>query len=300
MKSAARDLAVKAWFLAGQNQQPRHVIEYDPGTPSRRFATLELARPKKKNAINHQMYRDIMKSFKAASEHSSTGAIILTGQGDYYSAGNDLSNFAKIGAPKKLAAQGRDICFDFVDSFVSCKKPIIAAVNGPAVGIPVTTLGVCDVRLCTENSTFATPFKQLAQAPEGCSSHTFPKLMGADMARAMLDDGKKITAAEAKACGFIDEILPAKDLLPRAKDIAQTLAKETLDQKLKRPMFRAEPEDYIYLLRATNRRECAVLEKAWVSPKCFAALDEFLTSRKNLTAARVIRFGNATRFLWDK
>ncbi|NXL68561.1 ECI2 isomerase, partial [Chordeiles acutipennis] len=103
-------------------------------------------RPDKKNAINRKMYREIIKALEEAGKDDSTIAVI-TGNGDYYSSGNDLNIFTNIqpGEVEKMANDGAVLLKEFVGHFIDFPKPLIAVVNGPAVGICVTVLGLCDV-----------------------------------------------------------------------------------------------------------------------------------------------------------
>lgn len=91
----------------------------------------------------------------------------------------------------------------FVDALIDIEKPLIAVVNGHAIGILVTTLGLCDLVIASNDATFQTPFSSTAQSPEGCSSYTFPKLMGTSVASLMLLFNHKLTAQEALAHGLI-------------------------------------------------------------------------------------------------
>ncbi|XP_019524069.1 PREDICTED: enoyl-CoA delta isomerase 2, mitochondrial isoform X3 [Hipposideros armiger] len=105
-----------------------------------------LNRPTKKNAISTQMYHEIMLALKAASKDDST-ITVLTGNGDYYCSGNDLTNYTDIppGGVEEKAKNSAIMLRDFVGCFIDFPKPLIAVVNGPAVGIAVTTLGLFDV-----------------------------------------------------------------------------------------------------------------------------------------------------------
>ncbi|KFR08016.1 hypothetical protein N306_15120, partial [Opisthocomus hoazin] len=136
-------------------------------------------RPDRKNAINHKMYREIIKALEEAGKDDSTIAVI-TGSGDYYSSGNDLNNFTNVqtGEMKKMAKDGAVLLKEFVGHFIDFPKPLIAVVNGPAIGISVTVLGLCDIVYASDRATFHSPFSQLGQSPEGCSSYLFPKIMG--------------------------------------------------------------------------------------------------------------------------
>ena len=252
-----------------------------------------LSRPRQKNAFTLVMYTELTECLKTLSRDSSVGSVVLTGEGDYYSSGNDLSNFSQLMHPREMARRAKATCYDFVDAFVSFRKPLIGAVNGPAIGIAVTTLGLCDVRLCVPSATFHTPFKALGQAPEGCSSFMFPRLMGPEVARQVLDDGRRLTAAEALTCGFISQIVdksPWTSLVDTALDVAQSTTQRFIDKEL----------DLVTQLRQVNQREVDVLEKAWVSPECFDALSGYLMSRKKKAAANVLRGLNATRIVWDR
>ncbi|NWH61310.1 ECI2 isomerase, partial [Geococcyx californianus] len=148
-------------------------------TTKNNITKIMLNRPDKKNAINIKMYREIIKALEEAGKTDSTIAVI-TGNGDYYSSGNDLTNFINVpsGGMEKMAKDGAVLLKDFVGHFIDFPKPLIAVVNGPAVGIIVTVLGLCDIVYATDRATFHTPFSHLGQSPEGCSSYLFPKIMG--------------------------------------------------------------------------------------------------------------------------
>lgn len=97
-------------------------------------AIITLDRPRKKNAFSKAMYKELEMALRSASENSAVKVIMLIGSGDYYSSGNDLSNFSEIKHPLTIAKEARQVLFSFVDSFVTCTKPIVVAVNGPAIG----------------------------------------------------------------------------------------------------------------------------------------------------------------------
>jgi peroxisomal 3,2-trans-enoyl-CoA isomerase len=239
------------------------------------------------------MYKEIATALRelSASADPNASAIVLTGDGDYYSSGNDLSNFSKLRHPKAMAREAKNVCHDFVDAFVSCKKPIVCAVNGPAIGIAVTTMGLCDVRIARPHATFHTPFKRLGQAPEGCSSFLFPRLLGEHLAKEMLDGGKQMTAAEALQCGFISEVVDdPRDIVAVAAEIAR---QPTLQRFVTK-------ENLLHKLKAVNADEVNILEKAWVSPECLNAIADFLASRNKIGPATAIRAVNRLRLFWDR
>ncbi|KAG1929298.1 enoyl-CoA delta isomerase [Pimephales promelas] len=129
---------------------------------------IRLNRPGKKNAITAEIL-----SHPPLSDSK--------GNGDYYCSGNDLNNFTKIpeGGVQDLAKQSGELLKRYVKAYIDFPKPLIGVINGPAVGVSVTLLGLFDVVYATDRATFHTPaFSQLGQSPEGCSSYLFPKIMG--------------------------------------------------------------------------------------------------------------------------
>ncbi|NXH58432.1 ECI2 isomerase, partial [Rhabdornis inornatus] len=238
-------------------------------------------RPDRKNAINHQMYREIIKALEEAGKNDSTVAVI-TGNGDYYCSGNDLNNFTNIqpGEMEKMAKDGAVLLKEFVGHFIDFPKPLIAVVNGPAIGISVTVLGLCDLVYASDRATFHTPFSQLGQSPEGCASYLFPKIMGLAKASEMLLFNKKLTAAEACAQGLVTEVFPdssfQKEVWARLEAYA-SLPKNSLavSKQLLRSM---EKEN----LHAVNSRECEVLTERWLSDECVNAIVSFFQKKSKL------------------
>lgn len=238
-------------------------------------------RPTKKNAMTTQMYDEIILALKAASKDDSA-ITVLTGNGDYYSSGNDLNNFTDISPEgiEEKAKNGAILLRDFVDCFIDFPKPLIAVVNGPAVGISVTILGLFDVVYASDRATFHTPFSHLGQSPEGCSSYTFPKIMGPAKAAEMLLFGKKLTAAEACAQGLVTEVFPdstfQKEVWTRLKAYsklppnAMTISKQIIRNREKEK------------LHAINAEESSVLQERWLSDECANAIMNFLTRKAKL------------------
>lgn len=125
------------------------------------------------------MYLEIILALKEAETNSDIKICVFTGAGDYFSSGNDLSNYLKeTTEPEKTIQQGCKLVEDYVNKFINFPKPLIALVNGPAIGISFTILGLFDLVFCSDKAFFYAPFTRSALVPEGCSSFTFPKLMG--------------------------------------------------------------------------------------------------------------------------
>lgn len=238
-------------------------------------------RPEKKNAINHKMYREIINALQEAAKDDSTIAV-FTGNGDYYTSGNDLNNFSNVqpSEMKKMAKDAAELLKEFVGSFIDFPKPLIAVVNGPAVGISVTLLGLFDVVYASDRATFHTPFSQLGQSPEGCSSYLFPKIMGSAKANEMLLFNKKLTASEACALGLVNEVFPdstfQKEVWARLKAYA-SLPKNSLAVS-KQLLRNIEKEK----LHAVNSQECEVLTERWLSDECLNALVTFFQRKSKL------------------
>ncbi|XP_057556316.1 enoyl-CoA delta isomerase 2 [Hippopotamus amphibius kiboko] len=245
------------------------------------ITTITLNRPERKNALTTQMYHDIMLALQAASKDDST-ITVLTGSGDYYSSGNDLTNFMDTspGDVKEKARSGAILLRDFVDCFIDFPKPLVAVINGPAVGISVTILGLFDIVYATDRATFHTPFSNLGQSPEGCSSYTFPKIMGPSKATEMLIFGKKLTAQEARAQGLVTEVFPdstfQKEVWARLKAYSKLPPNAV---KISKQIIRHHEKEKLH---AINAKESSTLQERWLSDECVNAIVDFLSKRAKL------------------
>ncbi|XP_032717380.1 enoyl-CoA delta isomerase 2, mitochondrial isoform X3 [Lontra canadensis] len=240
-----------------------------------------LNRPAKKNALTEQMYQEIILALEAASKDDST-ITVLTGNGDYYSSGNDLTNFTNI-PPDGVEAKAKNSAIllrDFVGSFIDFPKPLVAVVNGPAVGISVTVLGLFDLVYATDRATFHTPFSHLGQTPEGCSSYTFPKIMGTAKAAEMLIFGKKLTAREACAQGLVTEVFPdstfQKEVWTRLKAYSK-LPQNAM--RISKQIIRSQEKEKLH---AINAKESSILQERWLSSECMNAIMNFFSQKAKL------------------
>lgn len=178
---------------------------------------LRIDRPQKKNALDQATYRGLAEGLAAALADPGVRAIVLTGGPDVFTAGNDLGDFAKVqseGAGLGAAA--------FLETIVSAKKPIVAAVAGWAVGIGTTMLLHCDFVYAAPSARFKMPFVELGLCPEAASTVLLPMAIGSRHATELLFLGTEIDAAKALAWGLINEV--ADDPIARAMAVAAQLA----------------------------------------------------------------------------
>lgn len=176
------------------------------------------------------------------------------------------------------AARGALFCQQFVQAFIDCNKPIIAAVTGPAMGIATTTLFLCDFVYATADSTFQTNFVQLAQGPEGCSSLLFPRYLGKALAADMILLGKKVTASDFERVGFLNGILPNKKAVKaKALEVATQIAEYDPATVLACKRLMQQDKE---MLTAANERENANLKERWAADACKEAAMKFLSKKK--------------------
>jgi peroxisomal 3,2-trans-enoyl-CoA isomerase len=176
----------------------------------------------------------------------------------------------------------------FVEAFIQFPKPLVAAVNGPAIGVAVTTLALCDIVYCSASATFQTPFAQLGQSPEGVSSLLFPTLMGLSKANEVLMTGKRLTAEEAERRNLVAEVIAEEIFRDEVRRRVQRLAK--LPPAALIDIKRVIRDTQRNAMLQTNREEVALLQRRWVSEECLNAVMAFLANaqakRDQKTVAR--------------
>ena len=189
-------------------------------------AVLEItfARPDKKNALSNAMYRAVTEALNGAQKNHAIRVVLFSSEGDVFTAGNDLADFASAAAGKhdELAAHG------FLEALVRADKPIVAAVPGLAIGVGTTMLLHCDLVYVAESATLSTPFVNLALVPEAASSMLLPARIGYVRAFAMFALGEGLSGPEAFALGLANKVLPKDEVLRAAREAARTLATRPL------------------------------------------------------------------------
>jgi enoyl-CoA hydratase/carnithine racemase len=182
------------------------------------------ARPEKKNALSNAMYQAATEALERADKEPGVRAVLFGAEGDAFTAGNDIADFAGVaaGGPRDLAA------FGFITALGRAEKPIVAAVTGLAVGVGTTMLLHCDLVYVAETATLTTPFVNLALVPEAASSLLLPGRIGHARAFAMFALGESLSGAEAFNLGLANKVLPRDDVLSAARAAARKLAAQPL------------------------------------------------------------------------
>ncbi|MCX8003413.1 MAG: enoyl-CoA hydratase [Burkholderiaceae bacterium] len=177
-------------------------------------ARIEIARPEKKNALTLAMYQQLADAIDAAREDGAVRALLIHGQPDIFTAGNDLEDFMR--APAREAGMDAP-AFRFMRALIGCDKPVIAAVNGAAVGIGTTLLMHCDLVYAADNAMFSMPFVSLGLCTEFASSLLVPLAAGYHRAAEKLLLSEPISAEEALEMGIVNRLLPPAEVLAHAK-----------------------------------------------------------------------------------
>ena len=197
--------------------------------------TLTLNRPDKLNAFTGQMAKELVEAFDAADADDEVRVVVMTGAGRGFCAGADLSTGAatfdydnrsdRAGASDGVPA--RDTGGRVTLRMFASLKPIIGAINGPAVGIGATMQMPMDIRLASDKARFGFVFAKRGIVPEAASSWFLPRLVGMQQAQEWMLTGRVFDAAEALAGGLVKEVVPHDDLLPRAYELAHEIADHT-------------------------------------------------------------------------
>lgn len=170
-------------------------------------ATLAFNRPDKKNAITAAMYQSLADHLKEAEHDIAVRAIVITGDGGIFTAGNDLDDFLK----HPPQGDGSAVV-QFMTALRTTSKPVIAAVPGIAIGIGTTLLMHCDLVYAADTAKFALPFTSLGLCPEFASSVLLSRVAGYQRAAEKLLLGEAFDATEAERIGIVNRVLPAADL----------------------------------------------------------------------------------------
>ena len=192
-------------------------VEVDAGV-----MTITLARPEKKNALSNAMYGELADSLEAAEQDPAIRVVIFQGDGDSFTAGNDLKDFA---AQATGAFSGERHVTRFLKALAHATRPLIAAVHGQAVGVGTTMLLHCDLVFVSPDARLTTPFVNLALVPEAASSWLLPARVGHARAYAMFALGEAVDGATAVAWGLANGLADLGDLRARARAAADQLAK---------------------------------------------------------------------------
>lgn len=233
---------------------------------------IALNRPEKKNALTRAMYQTICTALAEADADKALRCVLLTGTGDTFTSGNDIKDFQIRSAGPKESSNS-----PFLDAISTFRKPLIAAVNGAAIGVGTTMLAHCDLVVAVRSARFVMPFTSLGLVPEAGSSLLFPRLIGNQRASALLLLGEPMDAETAFAWGFVNQVTEDRELLNIARDMARRLA--ALPPKavqLTKHLIRHGKRD----LPGRIEEELALFREQLRSPEAAEAFTAFMEKRK--------------------
>jgi enoyl-CoA hydratase/carnithine racemase len=185
------------------------------------IAQIEINRPEKKNALSQAMYVGLADAFERADADPAVRVVLIHGQPNVFTSGNDLKDFMQFDAAEPFESGA---IYRFLCAISGASKPVVAAVNGAAVGIGVTLLLHCDLVYAGESAVLQLPFVNLGLSPEAASSYLLPRLIGYQRAAELLLFGEAFSARYAREIGLVNEVLRDDEVQARALARAQQLA----------------------------------------------------------------------------
>lgn len=236
-------------------------------------ATIEIARPEKKNALTMVMYTAMAEALRSAQADASVRAVLITGQPGVFTSGNDLEDFMQ------RPPQGMDSpVFQFMLALLECEKPVVAAVTGAAIGIGTTMLLHCDFVYVSDEARLAMPFVGLGLVPEYGSSLLVSQLMGHVKAAEKLLLGDPFTGADAVDCGLANAVLPTSEVVNHARRVAERF--NALPPGAVRDSKRLMRGHQREQVRAAIASEAAIFSERLRSPEAQEAFQAFFQKRK--------------------
>jgi enoyl-CoA hydratase/carnithine racemase len=247
-----------------------HVAIEDTG-PVR---TVRMNRPDKKNALTASMYGAMADALENANGHAAIRCVVIAGAAGAFSAGNDLAEFLQ--AASTGDGLGSSVV-RFLHALARSERPLVAAVQGVAVGVGTTMLLHCDYVVAGTDVRFSTPFISLGLVPEAASTLFAPRLMGHRRAFELLIMGRPLDAAAAQACGLVNAVVPPGDVDAEATKAAQHIA--TLPAEAvaaSRRLMRGAPDETV----ARIDEEVRVFKERLQSKEAQTAFAAFLTRKR--------------------
>lgn len=233
------------------------------------------------NTLNPEVMREIQSAMATAASDDSK-LVLLGAVGSVFCCGLDFLYFIRrlTDDKKKESIKMAETIRTFVNTFIQFRKPIVAAVNGPALGLGAAILPLCDVVWANEKAWFQTPYMSYGQTPDGCSSFTFPRIMGFASANELLLSGRKLTAQEACSKGLVSQVLwPGtftQEVMLRIKELVNVDLVVLRESKaLLRNTSRGA-------LEQANERECEALKRVWGSSQGTDSILQYLQRRTEL------------------
>ncbi|SMC35505.1 Enoyl-CoA hydratase/carnithine racemase [Fulvimarina manganoxydans] len=229
--------------------------------------TLRLNRPEKKNALSRAMYAALAEAMEEAGTKD-VKVVLIAGQSGAFSAGNDLADFLAVASGGEVPQEiGR-----FLNAIVDLSLPLVASVDGLAIGIGTTLLMHCDYVVASKQSVFRTPFADLGLTPEAASSLLAPRLMGHQRAFALLAIGETFDAEAARAAGLVTKVVE-NDPDAAALTAAQTLAAKPAEAiGIAKRLLRGDKAE----IKARIEEEITLFSQRLVSPEARRAFEAFL------------------------
>ncbi|MCC7346496.1 MAG: crotonase/enoyl-CoA hydratase family protein, partial [Variibacter sp.] len=230
-------------------------------------------RPDKKNALTGAMYAAMADALESAGQSTDIRCIVIAGVPGAFSAGNDLQDFMQAAS----GGQGLNAVTRFLHALARNERPLVAAVQGVAVGIGTTMLLHCDYVVAGADARLSTPFVNLGLVPENASSLLAPRLMGHQRAFALLVMGRPLDATAAKECGLVNAVVTPEEVDAEALKAAQAIAALPPEAvAISRRLLRAAPEEVV----ARIDEESDLFRRRLQSPEAMAAFAAFLNRKR--------------------
>jgi enoyl-CoA hydratase/carnithine racemase len=238
--------------------------------------TITMRRPEKKNTLTQEMYLAMSDAIDSAQSNPAIRCLILTGRSGVFTAGNDIGDFLQAATAKSDVARPRNAVI-FLQSLVNNKKPIIAAVDGIAIGIGTTMVFHCDYVVASTTTTFSSPFIQYGLVPDGATSLLVPQMVGHQRAFSMLVMGRPITAEDAREAGFVNMVVSPGHAVVEARKVAREIVALPADAvAISRKLLKLPTED---LVRRIGQEDHFFGERMR-SPEAIAAFQNFFLRKK--------------------
>ena len=236
-----------------------------------RVATVTWNRPRQRNAFNQTMWCEARDTLRELLDDDAVRAVVLTGAGEAFSAGQDLGEMTLSPADGTHGFPG------FMDALCAFDKPLLAAVNGVGVGIGLTMLLHCDVVYVSERARLRAPFVPLGVVPEAASSFMLPLVVGHQRAAEVLFTGEWIDAERAVALGIASRVCTPADLLPAVQAVAARMAEGPIGaiRHTKRLLLATRTEQ----IAAARAREDRAFEERIGTPENLEAIAAFFAKR---------------------